>query len=115
MAIQGIDTFSKIGSFGDGIGKMNVNSTREVLPMEAGDEAQGASGSFGDVLKTALQDANQSQVDADKAVQELMAGKNKDLHGTMLAMEKADVNFRLLTQVRNKVIDAYREVMRMQV
>lgn len=114
MTIQSIDSFSKLGNFGDGIGKISTNSTREVLPMEAGEEAQGA-GSFGDLLKTALQDANQSQLDADKAVQELMAGRNKDLHGTMIAMEKADVNFRLLTQVRNKVIDAYREVMRMQV
>jgi len=48
-------------------------------------------------------------------MQDVAAGRNKDLHGAVLAMEKADVQFRLLAQVRNKVIDAYREIMRMQV
>ena len=41
--------------------------------------------------------------------------ENKDIHGTMLALEKADLSMRLMLQVRNKLVSAYEEVMRMQV
>ena len=44
----------------------------------------------------------------------LAAGKQKDIHATMIALEKADVAFQLLMQVRNKIISAYETVMRMQ-
>ncbi|MCO5144465.1 MAG: flagellar hook-basal body complex protein FliE [Oligoflexia bacterium] len=71
--------------------------------------------SFGDVIKSLVQDANESSKVADFKAQEIVAGRNKDIHGAVLAMEKADVQFRLLSQVRNKVIEAYKEVMRMQV
>lgn len=71
--------------------------------------------SFGQLLDESLSRVNEIQQDADRAAQELMAGRNKNIHETMLLMEKADMSFRLAMQVRNKVIDAYREVMRMQV
>jgi flagellar hook-basal body complex protein FliE len=71
--------------------------------------------SFGDFMKQLATDANQAQQVADRKAEEIAAGRGKDLHGAMLAFEKADIQFRLLTQVRNKVIDAYREIMRMQV
>ena len=83
--------------------------------------ATGESGSgtspktFGEALEGMLKDVNQSQLEANKAAQEIAAGRNKDIHGAVLAMEKAEIQFRLLAQVRNKVIEAYREVMRMQV
>lgn len=71
--------------------------------------------SFGDVIKELVQDANETNKEADLKAQEIVAGRNKDIHGAVLAMEKADVQFRLLSQVRNKVIEAYKEIMRMQV
>jgi len=45
----------------------------------------------------------------------LMVSEKKDIHGTMLALEKADLSMRLMLQVRNKLVSAYDEVMRMQV
>jgi len=45
----------------------------------------------------------------------LIAGESKNLHETMIAMEKADISFRLMMGVRNKIIEAYQEIMRMQV
>lgn len=70
---------------------------------------------FGTMLKDSIEKANEVQAQADRAVKELAAGRNKNIHETMLLMEKADMSFRLMMQVRNKVLDAYREVMRMQV
>lgn len=72
-------------------------------------------GSFGNILARSLKDVNQLKLEADEAVENLAAGKQKDIHATMIALEKADVAFQLLMQVRNKIIAAYETVMRMQV
>jgi flagellar hook-basal body complex protein FliE len=66
------------------------------------------------MLARSLNDVNQLKLEADEAVANLAAGKQKDIHATMIALEKADVAFQLLMQVRNKIISAYETVMRMQ-
>ena len=71
--------------------------------------------SFGDILKTMVADTNQQQQVADQAIQQLHTGGEKNLHGAMISMEKADVSLRYMIQTRNKAIDAYQEIMRMQV
>ncbi len=71
--------------------------------------------SFGDVLATMVERTNQLQQQADKAVEQLHAGGEQSLHEAMLSMEKADISLRYMVQVRNKALDAYQEVMRMQV
>lgn len=71
--------------------------------------------SFGDILKRSIGEVNQLQKNADHAIRELTTGKKKDIHETMIALEKADVSFQLMMQVRNKVIEAYQEINRMQV
>ena len=71
--------------------------------------------SFGDILKTMVAQTNEQQQNADLALQQLNTGGEKNLHEAMIAMEKADISLRYTIQVRNKAIDAYQEVMRMQV
>ena len=71
--------------------------------------------SFGDILKTMVADTNQQQQVADQAIQQLHTGGGKNLHGAMISMEKADISLRYMIQTRNKAIDAYQEIMRMQV
>ncbi len=71
--------------------------------------------SFGDVLSGAMGKVSALRNEADQAVQGLATGQNKDIHQTMIAMEKASVSFSLMMQVRNKIISAYEEVMRMPV
>jgi flagellar hook-basal body complex protein FliE len=70
---------------------------------------------FGNMLARSLDDVNQLRMKADEAVENLVAGKQKDIHATMIALEKADVAFQLLMQIRNKIISAYETVMRTQV
>ncbi|MGZ3656793.1 MAG: flagellar hook-basal body complex protein FliE [Bdellovibrionota bacterium] len=116
MAINGIEFGNKM-QIGGGFDTNRIREQREIAmdnAAEAG-EADGSSKTFGDFMKDLVQDANTSSLQADVKMQDVAAGRNKDLHGAVLAMEKADVQFRLLTQVRNKVIDAYREILRMQV
>jgi len=72
-------------------------------------------GGFADMLKKSFEQVNQDQQQADTAIKELVAGRNKNIHETMLNIEKADSSLKLMMQVRNKVLDAYREIMRMQV
>lgn len=72
-------------------------------------------GNFSDLITKTLDKVNQDQIQADSAIKEMVAGRNKNIHETMLAVEKADLSLKLMMQVRNKVLDAYREVMRMQV
>ena len=69
--------------------------------------------SFGDLLKRSLNEVNQLKLEADEAINNLAAGEQKDIHQTMIDMEKADVAFQLLMQIRNKIISAYETLMRM--
>ena len=71
--------------------------------------------SFGAFLEGSISEVNKLQHQADQAIQDLAGGNEIDIHNTMIAMEKAEVSFKLMMQVRNKIINAYEEVMRMQV
>lgn len=70
---------------------------------------------FTKTLKEAIGTVNQLHQTADRKMQELATGKSQNVHETMIAAEKADIALRLMVQVRNKMIDAYQEIMRMQV
>lgn len=71
--------------------------------------------SFADTLKDAVNTVNQLQKDSDKKMQELATGKTTNIPEVMMAAEKADIAMRMMVQMRNKIIDAYQEVMKMQV
>ena len=73
-----------------------------------------AEGTFGEWLKSSLAEVNQLQQEADTSAQQLVAGKSKDIHGTMIAMQKSTIAFQLAMEVRNKVVSAYEEIKRMQ-
>ena len=70
---------------------------------------------FADALKSAVDDVNKSQVEADNAIEKLQTGESQNLHEVMISMEKADISLRLAVQMRNKVLEAYQEIMRMQI
>ena len=70
---------------------------------------------FGNFLKGAVGEVNMLHHEANQAVEALAAGRSQDVHNTMIALQKADVSFQLLMQIRNKVVSAYETVMRMQI
>lgn len=71
--------------------------------------------SFKDALMKSLEEANQLQQDATRAVEDLQTGKRQDLEGVLLATQKADTAFRMLQAVRNQVMKAYDEIQQMRV
>ena len=86
--------------------------------LKTGNEDQNLAvdnGSINRTFEKLLQDVNQQQFNAEAKKIELMVTENKDIHGTMLALEKAELSMRLMLQIRNKLVSAYEEVMRMQV
>ena len=70
---------------------------------------------FSKMLTDMIDEVNTLQQKGDQAVQAVQAGDSKNLHEAMIALEQADISTRFLVQVRNKVLDAYQEIMRMQV
>jgi flagellar hook-basal body complex protein FliE len=71
--------------------------------------------SFGETLNKAITDVNSLQKEAGDAVQRSVSGEPVDIHDVMIAVEKAKTSFDLLMEIRNKTIDMYREIMRIQV
>jgi flagellar hook-basal body complex protein FliE len=86
----------------------------EQTAKSSGGGEQGG-GSFASVLQKSLTEVNSMQQKADAAITALASGEKVSLHETMIAMEQADVSFRMMMQVRNKIVEAYQEILRMQV
>lgn len=90
-----------------------INKT---IDITAGDEKKADAGmSFAELLSGALNNVNSLQQAADSQKQDFAAGKTDNIQDVMISMEKADVAFQMTLQVRNKVLDAYQEIMRMPV
>jgi flagellar hook-basal body complex protein FliE len=104
-----LENLSQSLQVGDGKQLIEMSNSRQA----SADKSSGTS--FSDILKNSFEQVNEHQVQADQAIRELVAGRSKNIHETMLAIERADSSLKLMMQVRNKVLDAYREIMRMQV
>ena len=78
-------------------------------------DTQPAASPFSDYVKRSLADVNQKMVESDQAIDDLVTGRNQDIHNTMIAMKKAEISFELVLQIRNKLISAYDEIRRMSI
>ena len=70
---------------------------------------------FGKLMQEMVGKVSELQANADQSIQSLATGQGKGLHEVMLAVEKASISFQMMTQVRNKAVEAYQEIMRMPV
>ncbi|MBT7896074.1 MAG: flagellar hook-basal body complex protein FliE [Flavobacteriales bacterium] len=70
---------------------------------------------FSNLMEGYLEEVNTLQHDADAKIQRLVAGETEDLHEVMLAMDEAETSFELMMEIRNKLVNAYEELMRMQI
>ena len=89
---------------------IDARTPRPARPSQIGDGA-----SFQDVLKDAVGEVQNLQNEADMAIKKLVSGEIKDVTEAMVAIERADVSFQTMMAVRNKIVQAYEEIMRMQV
>jgi flagellar hook-basal body complex protein FliE len=72
-------------------------------------------GNFGKAIAGYLQDVNGQQEQANTSITELLSGKNRDVNSVVASVAKADMSFKLLVGVRNKLVQAYQETMKMQI
>lgn len=108
MQINGINPYSTIRDLnptGKTAGTSGTTSTTGSTPSSSVEKT------FGQVLDS----LNQSQLNSDNLVSQLASGQDVDLHQVILATEENDVNFRVAMAIRDRLVDAYREVMRMNV
>jgi flagellar hook-basal body complex protein FliE len=88
-----------------------VRGPDSIQKPSVSNSTQPVSQTFDDVLSS----LNQSQLNADKLMQQLAQGEIVDLHTVMIGMEENNVNFNVAMGIRDRLVDAYREIMRMQV
>ena len=100
---------------------LNISGLPPISPIDlaslapAADKiSSGQTGSFKDVLSGAIGQVESSRSDAAKSVEQFLSGEGEDLHSTVLASQRADLEFQMFMQVRNKVVSAYQEIMKMQ-
>ena len=99
----------------------NAAEALKPIPLKELEGIQGANGvqagqgvKFENVLGTLVEDVNAKQLESAGTIREMMCGGDVSLHQAMLAMEEASVSFQLMVEVRNKLLESYQELMRMQ-
>ena len=92
-----------------------ISSVRMAAPVsEAVKSSGGKEWGFLETLRGAMDQVTELQGKADTKVSAVLDGSGMDVHSAMIAVEKADLSFQLMMQVRNKIVQAYQEVSRMQ-
>lgn len=91
-----------------------ITTSKAVQPL-AKPQSKGAASQVGATFNQALESLSQTQANSDTLIQKLAAGENVDLHQVMIAAEQTDIQFRVAVAMRDKLVEAYHEVMRMNV
>ena len=91
-------------------GQGPLPASQKVSTVKAGDMGP----SFKDTLSGFMNDVNAMQMKADESIQKMAAGEITDVHQVMNSAEEAKVAFNMMMEIRNKVMDAYQEVMRLR-
>ena len=84
-------------------------------PLGKAFEPQTATPGFSETLKSALAETNDLQLDSGRNLERLVSGENVDLHEVMVSSEEAGIAFDLMMEIRNKLLEAYQEIQRMNV
>lgn len=89
-------------------------STSDLLKAKSTGSAQSSGTDFAEELRAALGNVNQMQVDSERAMSDIATGSVKDLHQAAIAIDKAEISMKLMLEVRNKALNAYKEITRTQ-
>ena len=90
------------------------NDLPRMMPSPAAPKQQPGGVSFGKLLNEAIQQVNDVEETSQGELQKFLSNES-DLHSVMTALEKADLSFQMMMQVRNKIVQAYQEIMKSQV
>jgi flagellar hook-basal body complex protein FliE len=93
----------------------SLNSINHLNAIRPETKPAAAAKNLGNTFEQALQSLSQSQADSDQLIEQLAAGENVDLHQVVIASEQTDIQFRIALSIRDKLVETYKEVMRMAV
>ncbi|HEX3030328.1 MAG TPA: flagellar hook-basal body complex protein FliE [Clostridia bacterium] len=102
MAVNGVNGINTLNKLSPSI--FGTDGTQDVGTVD-----------FSEVFKNALNKVNDSQLEAEQIADDFAAGKTDDINAVMISATKADLSLQLALQIRNKLLDAYNEIMRMQI
>lgn len=91
-----------------------IRQNNPVSGLSKGANAAQSGASFKDTLSGFMKEVNSMQVKADESIEKMAAGEITDVHQVMSTVEEANVAFNMMMEIRNKVMDAYQEVMRIR-
>jgi len=100
--------------FDPNIGAMGGNPAQQIQKPAGGEVQDGSFSKTVKALEKYISNVDQQQQASDMSIQDLLSGKNEDIASVVAAVAKADVSFKVLVGVRNKLIDAYKQTMSMQ-
>ncbi|MCK9275559.1 MAG: flagellar hook-basal body complex protein FliE [Syntrophales bacterium] len=95
------------------IGRSPLKCVREI--EAPGEKKRPDSEGFADLLQNKISEINHLQIEADQAISNVVLGNSGNVHEAIIALEKASISFTTMMEVRNKIVEAYQEIMRMQV
>ena len=99
----------------DLVNKINLAKPVGTSTLDNKKDITNSNSDFGNLLKDAMSEANQIQQKGEKALADLSTGQVKDLHQAALALNKAETSMKMMLEVRNKALNAYKEILRTQI
>ena len=94
---------------------INPAGIQPAIPQKPTEAGQAGGQNFGQTIVDSLKKANDQQQQSDASITDLLSGKQQDVNTVVASVAKADMSFKLLVGVRNKLVEAYKETMRMQI
>ncbi|MDO8303406.1 MAG: flagellar hook-basal body complex protein FliE [Sedimentisphaerales bacterium] len=100
-------------NFNPSISPVSPKPLQPTAPVQKPEELKKTD--FGDLVNKFVGQTEQNQQASETAIKDMLAGKNEDINSIVAQVAKADMSFKLLVGVRNKIIDAYKQTMQMQI
>ena len=96
---------------------INISSSAQPLPLSkvTPNPIELTKNNFGNIIKESIAKTAEAEQQGNQAIEGLASGQARNLHEVMISVEKADISLKMLVQFRNKALQAYEEVMRMQI
>ncbi len=106
MSVNNITDYSKI-----------IQNIEKEISANKANQQQNEKGkpNFSEILKSALDDVSSVEKTAEEQINKAITGDETNVHKTLIAVEKADLSFKLMMEIRNKLMNAYNEIMRIRV
>ncbi len=92
-----------------------IQQIEKGISIDKAQKGEQEKGKFAELLKEAINEVSKVEKNADEEIKKVVTGEEKNIHKTLIAVEKADLSFQLMMEIKNKLMDAYQELMRTRI